>query len=266
MPRFCLPAVLMAVLSVPLAAHDLYLVTGVRGAENNVCARIGEHFPDSTNGITLDRVVRFQVRDAGVAKDLFAGAREEPKQLCAPLQNGPALVEMVVRPRFIELSAKDFNAYIHGENLREVIRLREQRNQTQAEGRELYSRYAKLIVGDAEDATRPLGHELEIVPEKNPSQLKPGETLLVRILFHGQPLSGVRVSAVYEGAEPKGHEFPVTAETDEQGRARLRLDRSGLWYARLIHMVPAENERDADWRSFFATLTFRVEAAGKTGE
>ncbi len=258
MRRTFRPAVLIAVLSVPLAAHDLYLVTGVRGAEDDVCARIGERFPESTNGVTADRVERFQLRDNAGTKDLLVSAQEGTKQFCAPLPNRPAVVEMVVRPRFIKLAAKDFNVYIHGENFRDVIRLREQRNQTEVEGKELYSRYAKLIVGDAQDATHPLNHELEIVPEKNPSQLRSGDALPVRILFRGKPLSGVRVSAVYEGAEPKGHEFPVTAETDEQGRACLKLDRPGLWYARLIHMTLAENERDADWRSYFATLTFNV--------
>ncbi|SRR5581483_2124931 len=258
MRRFAVVLILVAVSAVSLTAHDLYLVTGVRGTEDDVCARIGERFPESTNGITADRVELFQVRDDGGTKDLLVSAKEGTRQFCAPLRKRPAVVELVVRPRFIKLAAKDFNAYIHGETFRDVMRLREQRNQTEAEGKELYSRYAKLIVGDAKDVTRPLDHELEIVPEKNPSQLKPGDTLPVRVLFRGKPLSGVRVSAVYEGAEPKGHEFPVTAETDEQGHASLKLDRPGLWYARLIHMIPAENERDADWRSYFATLTFRV--------
>lgn len=240
-----------------LSAHDLFLVTGVKGAEGMVCARIGEHFPESMNGLTADRVDLFQLRARGGTKQL-TGA-ESAKQFCAQLPETPGVIEMVVKPRFIKLAAKDFNDYIHGENFRQVIASREAHGQTGVEGRELYSRYAKLLVGDiADNATRLLGHTLEIVPEKNPLRLKPGDSLPVRVLFRGKPLAGVRVSAAYEGVELKGHEFPVTAETDQEGRAILKLDRSGLWYARLIHMIPAEGEPNVDWRSFFATLTFRL--------
>lgn len=209
------------------------------------------------NGITADRVELFRAHQQNHV-EVLAGV-EQPKQFCASLPKGADPVEMIVRPRFIKLAAKDFNSYIRGEGFKRVIRLREQRGRTQAEGRELYSRYAKLLVGDAGlDATRALGHELEIVPDKNPSDLRAGDSIPVRILFRGRPLAGARVSAIYEGAELKGHEYPVTSETDEQGRVVLKLDRSGLWYVRLIHMIPADGEKDADWRSFFATLTFRV--------
>ncbi len=247
--------------AVAALGHDLYLVSGVKGADGKVCARIGEAFPLSTNGLSADRVELFRVHHQGKSAEL--NGRQEATQFCAPLAAGSALVEMTVRSRFINLAAKDFNAYIHGERLGEIVRLREQRGQTGAEGKEVYSRYAKLLIGDTGDlATRAVGHTLEIVPEKNPSQLKPGDSLPVRVLFRGKPLAGAAVFAVYEGAELKGHEYTIAAETDEHGRAILKLDRPGLWYARLIHMVPAEGEPDADWRSFFATVTFSIHKNG----
>lgn len=42
-----------------LHAHDLYLVSGIKGAENQICARIGEEFPESTNALTADRINSF---------------------------------------------------------------------------------------------------------------------------------------------------------------------------------------------------------------
>jgi len=167
----------------------------------------------------------------------------------------------MVHPRYIRLEAKDFNSYIGGEGFAAVIAARRQNGKADAEGRELYSRFAKVVVGRGGSlATRPLGHVLEIVPEKDPATLASGEPLPVRVLFRGEPLAGVRVSAAYAGAEMKGHEFPVAAETDAEGRALLKLDRPGLWYARLIHMVAAQDDPQIDWRSFFATLTFEVPA------
>jgi hypothetical protein len=238
----------------------MWLVTGVAGARGRVCARIGEHFPVATNGVSADRVEVFQLRTESSAQPL--SGVEGKKQFCAPLPNlsMPAgIAEIVVHPRFIRLDAKDFDSYIEGEGFNSVIAARRQSGKTNAEGRELYSRFSKLLIGrNGNLATRPLGHVLEIVPEKDPAMLAAGEPLPVQVLFRGKPLGGVRVSAAYAGAEMKGHDFPLTAETGPDGRALLKLDRAGLWYARLIHMVAAQDDPQIDWRSFFSTLTFEV--------
>lgn len=241
--------------ALPAAAHDLYLV--VDG--NKVCARVGEHFPVSMNAMPANRVHVFAARSSDkTAKKLTGTVEESAKQLCAPLPANTALVEMTVNPMFIRLAAKDFNGYITGEGFQAVIAARQQKGETEGEGRELYSRYTKLLLPGGKDATEAVGHVLEIVAEKSPDQVKAGESLPVRVMFRGKPLAGVRVSAVYAGAKLEGHSYPVNAETDKDGRALLKIDRAGLWYARLIHMVPAENDPDVDWRSFFTTMTFEV--------
>jgi uncharacterized GH25 family protein len=242
------------------AAHDLFLVTGLRGAEGKVCARIGEQFPESANGVTADRVALFRLRSKSADRQLEG--KEEPKQFCAPLPKANGIAEMVIQPRFMQLAAKDFNEYVSGEGLREVARIRKQNRQTDEEGRELYSRYAKLIVGsDPDSVSMPLGHTLEIIPSKHPAQLKPGENLQVLVLFRGNPLADAQVAAVYAGAELEGHTYPVLTRTDGEGRVLLKIDRPGWWYVRIIHMVQAENDPEVDWRSYFATLTLQVPAS-----
>lgn len=269
-------AVVVGGLALPVAAHDLYLVTDGSGAGRKVCARVGEHFPDSMNAMPANRVHLFQAHTGGKSVGaktirLEGKVEESAKQLCASLpeiarSSGmprtlmPEIVEMTVNPVFIRLQSKDFNGYIEGEGFKAVIAARKEKVATASEGRELYSRYTKLIMPGGLSVTEPLGHVLEIVPEKSPDQIKPGEMLAVKVLFKGKPLAGVRVSAVYAGAKLEGHSYPVNAETDAAGRAQLKIDRPGLWYARLIHMVPAENDPDVDWRSFFATMTFEVSA------
>lgn len=241
-------------------AHDLYLVTGARGAEKKICARIGEEFPESMNAVTPDRLTVFAVRtDQSVRK---LQGKVTGKQLCAPAPAESGFVaELVAQPRFIKLDSKDFDQYIEGEGLKAVMLARAQPGE-HAEGRELYSRYAKVVTGQGA-STSALGHVLEIVLEKDPGELKPREPLPVRVLFRGKPLADAQVAAVYAGAKLNGHTYPVTSRTDAEGRATLQLDRPGLWYARLIHMVPATDDPEVDWRSFFATLTFSVPGAGK---
>lgn len=237
-------------------AHDLYLT---REKNQKVCAGIGEHFPASMNAVTADRVTAFAVRTLQGVSPLKGGATN--KQFCASAPGETLMAEMVVQPRFIQLAAKDFQGYIHGEGLRHIEKLRAEPGRQEAPGRELYSRYSKLLVGElGEEATKVLGHSLEIVPLRDPSGLEPGRPLQVRVLFKGKPLVDAQVSAVYAGAKLSGHDYPVTTRTDENGIAELKLDRPGLWYARLIYMEPTQNDPDIDWRSYFATLTFTLPA------
>lgn len=241
------------------AAHDLYLVNGVSGAERRICARIGEDFPGSVSAVTPDRLEVFAVRTARTPFRKLQG-KVSGDQLCAPAPEAKSFVaEMVVHPRYIKLGGKLFDSYVEAEGLKQVISARAQKGPN-ADGRELYSRYSKLIKGRG--GLEVLGHTLEIVLQKDPAELKAGESLPVQVLFRGQPLADAQVAAAYAGANLKGHKFPVVARTDSEGRAALKLDRAGLWYARLIYMVPATGDPEVDWRSFFATVTFRLPAAG----
>jgi hypothetical protein len=257
-------ALLALLLTAPatLAAHDLYLVSGVAGAEDQVCARIGERFPDSTNTLAANRVEHFRLLTRKQTLPL-EGKAAEGNQFCAPLPaHEPAIAEMAVHPMFIRLEGKSFTEYITGEGFKHVLREREVAGEAEAPGRELYSRYAKLFLGKlGEAASRPLGHTLEIVPEVDPAEHDISQPLPVRVIYRGRLLADAQVAAVYSGAPMEGHEFPVVTRTDRAGRALLKLDRPGLWYARLIHMVPVEDDPEVHWRSFFATLTFEVKKA-----
>ena len=235
-------------------AHDLYLVP--RGRQ--VCAGIGETFPRSENAVTADRVEFFRLRQSG--KEVPLAGKVAGSQFCASLPPAKAaIVEMAVQPRFIRLDAAKFEEYIHAEGFADVIKSRQQARREKSDGRELYSRYSKLFLGaGGEPFTRPIGHVLELVPQRDPASLHPGESLSFLVLFKGKPLPGVRISAAYAGAAIKGHNFPVSADTSPEGKASLKLDRPGLWYVRLIHMTPAFNDPDIEWRSYFCTLTFTI--------
>lgn len=65
---------------------------------------------------------------------------------------------------------------------------------------------------------RPLTDELELTPQDNPLQLKPGDKLRLRAWLAGQPVAGVAVA--YFG-KPRG-------VTDATGRVNIRLQSPGL--------------------------------------
>jgi len=78
----------------------------------------------------------------------------------------------------------------------------------------------------------------------------------VRLLYEGKPLAGTLIMALQ-----RGRPGAVSAvRSDSRGRATLKLDRPGLWLIKAVHMIPAPADANADWESFWASLTFALPA------
>src|SRR5262249_36515216 len=150
-----------------------------------------------------------------------------------------------------------FNQYLAEEGLDAVAAQRAQSKTTRAEAREQFSRCAKSLVvigGDVNAAQhdRALGFTLELVAERNPYLLAPGDVLPLQLLYRGQPLAGALVVAMNR-LDPAAK---VSARTDASGRVRLRIGRDGLWLIKAVHMIAAPDRSQADWASYWASLTF----------
>ena len=108
--------------------------------------------------------------------------------------------------------------------------------------------YAKAILSWGEIVRRPLaGIRLDLVPGKNPFDLKPGEVLPVFVYYDGRPLPGT----VIEGDHEK------LAITDGAGLAKVVL-RKGRQLLTVEHRERINNDPDADYLALTATLTFEV--------
>lgn len=107
---------------------------------------------------------------------------------------------------------------------------------------------AVLVAEKGNDVvSRPFGHRIEIIPLKNPSEVKPGETMPVQVLFEGKPLS-TYVYATYAGYYSEEEPFPVSVKSNEEGVAQIRISRPGTW------MVVSNHKVD-----FSASLTFAIQ-------
>lgn len=91
-------------------------------------------------------------------------------------------------------------------------------------------KFAKGLLPAGDDTStykRTVGHLLELVPQRNPATLKPGEPLDVLVLFKGQPLADVGIDVsnlkdvVVEGKE-------TFFRTDSAGIARVTLLPKGV--------------------------------------
>jgi hypothetical protein len=177
---------------------------------------------------------------------------------------GALLVGVSTKPRRIELSAADFDAYLEHDGVLDVLETRRRQGVSDAPVRERYSKHVKALFrvgGESGPAWGlALGYPAEIVPLSDPNGLAAGGVLEARVLVRGAPLAGQLVYASYAGfaaGEGDAHREALHARTDAQGVVRFTLPRAGRWYLRLIHMVPLE-EQGVDYESLWATLTFEV--------
>ena len=262
------PGVLLALLAlglaVPAGAHDLWLVadppTVAAGESLHLEAATGMRFPESLSAVTPDRVAGFWVLDAAGQRHEVAGARADGNLLRADVSleaPGVALAALAIEPRTLELSAEDFNEYLEHDGLPQILEQRRSRGELEEGVRESYAKYAKAIVavgdgGSRDLAMRPVGLRIEIVPLRDPGGVGQGGELPVQVLFEDKPLEGVYVYALAAGAEVyvDGH------RTDGDGRASVPLPAAGLMSLHCIHMRPHADAGQADWESFFATVSF----------
>lgn len=248
----------------PLAAHDFWIQPSTfhpaPGQRVAVHLRVGDDFPGDPVPRMPERIERFVLIDpAGVAADLAGVPGTDPAGFALVPKPGRTLLVYDSDNASVTLEAEKFEKYLADQGLERILELRRKKGQSQEPGREVYSRCSKALlkVGDGPAAgfDRLAGLPLELVPESDPYALNGGGELPVRLLYQGKPLSGALVEARQPGRTGK-----IAGRTDAQGRITLRLPAGGFWLVRSLHMIKAPAGTNADWESFWASLTFEVPA------
>ena len=263
-----------------VSAHDFWLVPNMFAVAANegivVRGQTSSLFPTSVSAVTPDRVVDARVvtpdRDTIVRNAVVDGT--SLRLGFTPRGAGQHLIAVRLAPRSLRESPESFRRYLDLEGAPEA-RLRYER-----EGRlpplggdsitRRYAKYAKTFVEVGRGPRvfdRVLNHPLEIVPLNDPSSLRSGDTLRVRLLLLGQPLDRAKLHA---GSVPIGTALDdstagrraaradTVIETDASGIARLVVRAAGSWNLRTIQIVPAARGSGADWDVHWATITFGV--------
>ncbi|RUL82810.1 DUF4198 domain-containing protein [Tautonia sociabilis] len=110
----------------------------------------------------------------------------------------------------------------------------------------------------------PLGHPLEIVLESTPGPkgFSPDEPVRARVLFHGDPVAGIKVFAASTSLNPSGA-AETSVETDSEGRVSLDLYEPGTWVLEAYHNVDAPEEFRTSFDSDSFLATFSIPVAGE---
>lgn len=109
------------------------------------------------------------------------------------------------------------------------------------------------------------GQKLEIIPLKNPADLKKDDTFPVRVLFDNEPISGIELKANYAGFNDEdssghghSHEAAAEAATDDRGEAEIKLEKKGHWIIMLSHQTPYQEDETCDQYMYNCAFTFEV--------
>jgi uncharacterized GH25 family protein len=263
-------AVAIAVSSASLLAHDMWIDPTTFAPDTGQIVGVRLRIGQDLLGDPLPRnpalINQFVVDDGTGRKPLVGRDGADPAGFLRAAMPGLHVIGYHSNPSAVELTAEKFNQYLKEEGLDEVAALRARRNETGAAAREIFARCAKSLIlsGSASESQRDrsLGFTLELVAERNPYAMRAGEDLPVRLTYENRPLANALVVAMNR-VNPSEK---LAARTDKDGRARFRLRPGGMWLVKAVHMIPAPAGANADWASFWASLTFELRTTSAEGK
>ena len=250
-------------------AHDTWLISATNFGRVGTPFRLGltsgETFPNDDFVIVSNRVARAIVREAGVTRPLprptVAARRLE--YMWTPRSPGVASLGIELQPRTLVLEPRLIDEYLTEIDASDAIRAAWKSLGDKQKWTESYTKHAMTFVRIAparsdsvwiadKSWTRPLGLALEIVPERDPTALRAGDTLIVRVLRHGAPVAGFSVGAIREGRS-KATFF----HTNAAGRASVIVDADGRWLLNGTSLRRSTSGATV-WESDFVTATVHV--------
>lgn len=245
----------------PAIAHEFWIepesFRPAPGAKTPVRLFVGQFFKGNSMPWLTENFQRFYYADARGTENFRSVLGDDPAGTLAV--RAPGRIGIVLRSASFDLTYDkpgEFDAFLAMEGIDHLLP-RAQRGRLPVH--ETYSRGAKslLLAGAPEPGSAPdraFGLPLELVAETDPYSGKAGE-FKVRLLYRGAALPGALVTAFNKAVPGKRL---AEVRTDASGRARLALDRKGIWLLNAVHLVPAPVLSGAQWETLWASLTFEI--------
>jgi uncharacterized GH25 family protein len=243
-------------------AHDTWLNPKKFAIEPNAAVTLdltsGMKFPKLEVAPKRERVEIAQCRVAGRAIDItdITSGKQSLVFKVAPPDAGVATLWVKLLPKDLELKPAQVQEYLKEIDAPESLRS-EWANMKPQRWRERYTKHTKSFVrvGSPQDdrsVVRAGRSGTRDRAGEDPTSLRPGVELAVRVLKGGAPHRDFALNAVAAGAA-KGE----TKRTDAEGRVTFRLTKAGSWLLRGTDVRKVDGP-EIDWESDFATLTISV--------
>ena len=245
-----------------IAAHEVWVDAQHTHAGERLQAAIGYgHFPKQEK-IAADRLHIFapmQLQGKTGTQILKQQGENYQYTSVNGLKEGSYLVLATYRPTFWSENASGWKQQS----------LKQMPDAKYCEQSAMYGKHVLNVghgVTDNDVIMRPVGQMLEMVPLKNPQDIQVGERLPVKILFKGEPVSGVNVVATFAGfTERPEHDHSHALEAQafsHQTNARGELDiiplREGYWKAKVSYKTDYPKQTECQKWALYSTLTFHI--------
>ncbi len=270
-----------------VAAHDFWLVPNAlafaAGGPLEVLGQSGTKFPASDGPTQPAQVAEARIVGAS-GDETIADLTVSGKSLMLrkkPPKAGQYIVAVALVSRTARTTPARLQRYIALEGAPELAAKYEQDGKYPKMDTvtQVSAKYAKVIVevgsGGPRVFDKVLRHALEIVPLRDPLRLKMGDSVGVRLLFHGKPVASAHLragsappaavtgdSVALAAAAARGGQVIVTGA---DGVATLRVTDTGLWNVRTLYAAPMAGMPE-HWEAFFATIVFTVSGGSGGGD
>ena len=256
--------VILCVISSLVSAHEFWLEPDKfyfkSGETARVSFRVGEGFIGEAWKVNPDRIARIGHHADGKVRDLMHLVKDSVDETFSVslAEEGTHLLVLESNAAFIKLDGGKFTEYLQEDGLDEILYARETAGISRDSATELYSRHTKLILQSGtvadDDFKKNLNLPIEIIPEKNPADLKKGDPISFKILYEGKPLFGAKVKVWNK----YNHRISVQNIFSQQdGRIETHVSNPGAWMVSVIKMVPSKDPK-AKYRSYWSSLVFGI--------
>lgn len=107
-------------------------------------------------------------------------------------------------------------------------------------------------------ALKPSGHGLELVPVTHVTDLVSGEPATFQLLLDGQPVAGIKVTAIAGAARYRNAPEAIDAQTGKDGKFQLTWPHPGMYWLNASAQDDKSGVKQAKLRRLSYTATFEV--------
>lgn len=238
--------------------HDFWLEAHGKDVANSVIsvsARVGPGWPGKQS-IRLENMIDSLQLFLGNGKSQSLDGRDNSYVFghYNSKKESTELVVLQTKNFLLQLPASEFNQYLEDEGLKEAALYRKKYNLTSQDSVELFHRIAKIYPLIIEDRSfnRILNLSFEISLITNPITYEVNDSFLVKVTTNGRPVIAKQIKA-----QNKNNKKIYITETDSNGIAEFKLDKTGIWLFSSVdiqQLYHGEAQWESTWTSLVLTL------------
>jgi len=256
-------ATTLVLAAVPCFAHDTWLLPRDPKVQESKTLTVdltsGMAFPKLESGIKADRVAKGAWRTPSATGKLDRYEEDTASLVMhmTPRGEGTAVLYLTLKPKGIDLDASEVSEYLDEIGASESVRQDWASRGAEAKFHETYTKHAKSFVrvgGAGEDDTcrRPVGFAVELIPQRDPTALSVGDSLVVKATRGGDHELESFVVGIVCGKTGE----PLMRRTNQNGMVAFPITDSGWW---MVRATDLRRRSDGTYESDFTTMTFFVE-------